>query len=253
MSMPARVTQPPIVPALCLGDGPSAAEDGLWLRWRLNADAAARQELFQLHLPWARLVARDVYRRIRLRQLEWADYVHYATIGLLESVDRFDPSRGVAFRTFARHRVRGAVFNGLRGYRDAGVRSDDRARRLDARRDSLLEHSDGSEDALEELARVTIGMALGLMLEEQGLEETADGGTCSGYRAVDAAQTMRLLRELLATLPDRDRIVLELHYFQHLPFVEVAQLLGVTKGRVSQVHHRALKRLRDSWAQTARG
>src|SRR6187401_2394243 len=98
----------------------SAAPDehALWLAYRRDGDAAARVQIYGRYQPWARSVARDVFRRLRNPLLEWGDYVQNASVGLLEAMGRFDVGRGIDFIAYARPRVRGAVFNGVRVFID---------------------------------------------------------------------------------------------------------------------------------------
>lgn len=203
-------------------------ETELWWRWTRERDRAARETLVLMHTPWARLVARDVYLRLRMRGTEWGDFVQNATVGLIEATDRYDPDRGVEFRTFARHRVRGAVFNGLRLIlldqmpRSEGPRAVERARSLE----------DGTDDgdALETFVALTVGLGIGHLLDTASLPY-APASQSTPYVAVEQEQAYERLRSAVDGLPERERMVLTLHYFQHLPFVVVANCLG---GRIQQ-------------------
>jgi RNA polymerase sigma factor for flagellar operon FliA len=224
-----------------------ANESQLWERWAGERDEASRDALILLHAPWARLVARDVFLRVRSRNTEWGEFTQNATLGLIEAVDRYDPGRGVEFRTFARHRVRGAVFNGLRQLWGQGNT---------AARDSRLERSESfnedDEDALDSFVSWTVGVGIGYLLDVASLPE-ADESSRGPYAALEHDQRSVLLRELVHALPDRESMVLTLHYFQHIPFIEIAALLNVTKGRISQLHKQAVKRLRECLREYADG
>jgi RNA polymerase sigma factor for flagellar operon FliA len=216
-----------------------ANESQLWERWVGERDRTSRDALILLHAPWARLVARDVFLRVRSRNTEWGEFAQNATLGLIEAVDRYDPARGVEFRTFARHRVRGAVFNGLRQLWDEGVTKG---------RDSSLERSeslsDEDGDPLESFVSWTVGVGIGHLLDVASLPG-ADAYPRGPYATLEHDQKGELLRQLVRLLPGREGMIVTLHYFQHVPFVEIAGLLSVTKGRVSQLHKQAVKRLRE--------
>lgn len=224
-----------------------ANESQLWGRWAGEHDEASRNALILLHAPWARLVARDVFLRVRSRNTEWGEFTQNATLGLIEAVDRYDPGRGVEFRTFARHRVRGAVFNGLRQ-----LWSQSNA----AARDSHLERSESfnedDEDTLDSFVSWTVGVGIGHLLDVSSLPE-ADEFSSGPYAALEHDQRSELLRELVHVLPGRESMVLTLHYFQHIPFVEIAALLNVTKGRISQLHKQGIERLRECLREYAGG
>ncbi len=215
-----------------------ANESQLWERWVGERDKASRDALILLHAPWARLVARDVFIRVRSRNTEWREFTQNATLGLIEAVDRYDPARGVEFRTFARHRVRGAVFNGLRQLWDQGIA---------AAHDSGLGRSESlnedDSDPLESFVSWTVGIGIGHLLDVASLPEI-DVYSRGPYATLERDQRCELLRQLVRLLPERESMILTLHYFQHLPFTEIAKLLNVTKGRVSQLHKQSIERLR---------
>lgn len=216
-----------------------ANESQLWERWVEERDGASRDALILMHAPWARLVARDVFLRVRSRNTEWGEFAQNATLGLIEAVDRYDPARGVEFRTFARHRVRGAVFNGLRQLWDKGI--------VNAR-DSTLERSESldeeGEDPFESFVSWTVGVGIGHLLDVASLPGT-DANASGPYASLEHDQRCELLRELVRLLPTREAMIVTLHYFQHIPFIEIAELLNLTKGRISQLHKQSIKRLRE--------
>lgn len=213
------------------------AEQQLWERYRSPEPAGAHQELFFRFVPWARVVAREVYRRVRVPQAEWGDYAHNATVGLLEAMTRFDATRGVDFMAFARPRVRGAVFNGLRSYLQDFSHRDHR--RVDDRLDSWpLDGDDVVSDMIDSVVGLGIGFLLDTAMHERGASPDDPG------RIAERHQMDRLLESAVSRLPERERLVVVLHYQEYVPFVEIARLLGVTKGRVSQIHRAAIERAR---------
>jgi RNA polymerase sigma factor for flagellar operon FliA len=215
-----------------------AEEGGLWRSWVERRDPAARDSLVHRHTPWARGVARDVYVRVRNTVLEWADFVQNATVGLLEAMHRYDPSVGVEFRHYARHRVRGAVFNGLR--REKRPAELSRKETLSERSDSL---SEGGDDPLDEFVSFTVGLGIGHFLEAASEAEPFVGGE-DPYARVEANELQAQVLRAVENLPDPQGLVLSLHYYQHVPFATVAGFLGVTKGRISQIHRQGLALLR---------
>jgi RNA polymerase sigma factor FliA len=89
------------------------AEAGLWQRFRAAGDADARSRLLEMHLPYAKILAGVYFGRRYHDEVEFGDYLQLASIGLVEALDRFDPARGVQFRTFAARRMHGAILDGL--------------------------------------------------------------------------------------------------------------------------------------------
>lgn len=209
----------------------------LWERWTNRRDGSARDALILMHAPWARLVARDIFQRIHPNGVEWGEFVQNATLGLIEAADRYDPARGIEFRTFARHRVRGAVFDGLRQVWDqhpvVPVRDVDRSESLD------YEES----DPLESFVSWTVGLGIGHLLDSAASLELVSP-LRTPYAELEQSQIQMLLRQAVDLLPERERLIVSMHYFQHIAFTEIASYLGVTKGRVSQLHRQGIERLR---------
>lgn len=218
-------------------------EQQLWLSQRTGRDPNAHQQLFFRYAPWSRAVARDVYRRIRIPQMDWNDYAQNATIGLLEAMSRYDENRGIEFMAYAKPRVRGAVFNGLRSYLSEASRREGQVTRIKDRLDSF--DASPTDDPLAQLISSVAGMGIGLLLDSSA---SADffGANSDASELTEKHQMDVLLKTAMGQLPERERLVLTLHYYQHMPFVDIAALLGVTKGRVSQIHKSAIEKSRAS-------
>jgi RNA polymerase sigma factor for flagellar operon FliA len=222
-----------------------AEELALWAEYSAGGDLGVHNALFHRYAGWSRGVARDVYRRLPVPQAEWGDYVQNATLGLLEAMGRFDLARGVDFKGFAKRRVRGAVFNGLRAFlADHGMH--DGADRARDRYESLTSGG-GSGDALEQIIDQVAGLGLAFLLDAAAVESDAAANGAMGQDPsvfAEKRQMDLLLEQAIAGLPERERLIVDLHYQQHLPFVDIASMLGVTKGRVSQLHRVAVERMR---------
>lgn len=211
-------------------------ESDLWQRSGVG-DRDAQEALLLRHLEWARGVARAVFMRVRGRTDDWQDYVQNATIGLLEAIRAFDPGRCTEFRHYARARVRGSVFNGLRALRafGSGIAFADGL-------EDLLD--DGSDDPVDQLVAAISGLAMGHALAIQA-EWAMQPVRESPYESALRGQLGERLSRHLARLGESERKIIVLHYVQHVPFVRIAEMLGVTKGRVSQLHRQGMGRLRE--------
>lgn len=189
------------------------------------------------------MVARDVYMRIHPLGDAWHDFVQNALIGLLEAMERFDPDREIKFETYARYRVRGAVFNGLRSLRESLAQSShayDQARAVSDRAESFEDTA--ASDPLEAFVTTTVGLGLGFLLEATSFPDL--GESKDAYAELEKEELSTAVIECMGRLNEREQHILTLHYFHYVPFVEIASQIGVTKGRVSQLHKRALERLR---------
>jgi RNA polymerase sigma factor FliA len=214
-----------------------AVEVELWRRYRQSSDLDARDRLFMLHMPWAASVGRTVYRRVSVYSLDCEDFVQNAELGMLDAMMRFDPERGIDFRAYAKQRVRGAVFNGVRALlRERGVSADD------ARFAERLSHMHRDEaDAFESVVDAIVGLGIGYLLENAAHDARTDA-----YTYAKRDQTNVRLLAAVSRLPHRLRDIVNAHYFNHVPFSTIADQLQLTKGRVSQLHREALLRLRDA-------
>ncbi|MFZ6044719.1 sigma-70 family RNA polymerase sigma factor [Pseudomonas sp. CR3202] len=216
------------------------SEQSLWRDWLASKAAKVRTRLFFFYSHWVRVVVAHLYSRYPHPLAEWNDYVNLASIGLLQAIDRFDPQLGNSFKAYAEPYIKGSVLKGLACY------VKDRRTPESERLASLAQESGGGEDLsdLERIANVAIDLAFGYFLEMGVIEqEPVDNNPLSLYEAERGSLD---LAELVKHLPANERQVIEGHYFQHLSFSQVSELMGVSKSRVSQLHGSALKRLRGA-------
>jgi RNA polymerase sigma factor for flagellar operon FliA len=228
-------------------------EAALWQRLRAGGDEGARAQLLALHMPYAKVVAASYYGKRFHDEIEFGDYLQYASLGLLEALDRYDPARGVQFRTFAARRMHGSILNGLERFTEKqqqiAARQRLRSERLQDVKALGAPAGEGVPQGAEQLLRfvseVGIGLALCWMLEGTGMVEGPEpAASAPFYRSVAMRQLRDRLLHALDSLPPQDRTVLRSHYLQELPFDEIAATLQLTKGRISQIHKQALQRLR---------
>ena len=233
-------------------------EAALWMALDGAGRDGARQRLFELHADFARSLARRQFRVRTRGDLELADLLQFAHAGLLEAIDRFDPGRGVKFRSYAARRILGSIADGVGQSSEVRSQLSARARARRDRVHSLVpDNADAltAPDALEALIELAMGVAVGVMLEGTALfvddsEATTQVRQASAFDSARWRElTERLVREV-AALPDRERHILECHYGERaLGFDAIANLLRVSKGRVSQIHRSALTTLRKRLAQ----
>lgn len=227
-------------------------EAALWQRLRESGDGAARAQLLALHLPYAKVVAAYYYSRRFHDEIEFGDYFQYASVGMLEAVDRYDPERGVQFRTFAARRMHGAILNGLERLTEKqqqiAARQRLRSERVQDLKGMAGVEAGGAPQQAEQLLRfvseVGIGLALCWMLEGTAMVENADGYSQPFYRTVALRQLTERLAHAIEQLPLQEKAVVRGHYLQEQPFDQIAEAMHLTKGRISQIHKQALLRLR---------
>lgn len=230
--------------------------DPLWADGNSRQTEAGRQELVLRYTELVRIIAAKVYRHRQSQELEYADYVQFGMIGLLESIDRFDAGIGVKFETYASRRINGAILTGIESLSEKQQQIAARKRARTDRTKSLVEGGErGATCAapsarLERLADVAVGLALGILLEDTGIYVDGEPvAQATPYESLELAQLCRLVASLVERLPTQERVVVRSHYLQQIAFDEISRTLGLTKGRISQIHHAGLKRLRVLAAQ----
>lgn len=233
-----------------------------------NAYAAgehdARERLLMRHLGLVRHQARHVARSVA-DGIELDELVSAGTLGLMEALERFEPSRGIEFSTFAVPRIRGAILDELRRLDDVPASIRRRTRAVDGSREALaadLGRAPGSRETAAHLG-VNLGtlwrwqdraaLASPVRLDERWADEEGDG-TRAEERIADGApgveeeltrrREIELMRDAILRLPEQERLVLSLCYFEELQLRDVARVLGVTESRISQIRSKGLARLR---------
>ena len=222
------------------------------------------------------LVAHVVNRlstdRSRTLGLEREDAMSYGVEGLIQAVDSYDPSRGTSFASFAVQRIRGSILDAIRRQdplprllRRSGREVEQAAQELAAQlgrwptRNELALRLGTSPQAVHEIQKHLASRFVSL---EHVLDDrTRDGGSRS-WDPVDADErgdpavvaehraSLRLLRQAVAELNERDRAILRLRYGESLPFHKVGRLLGLSESRVCQLHKRILGQLRKQLSRT---
>lgn len=224
----------------------------LWRHHRTERSADSRLALFDRYRPFARRLAAEQARRLGGLGLERADFDQLAGEALLQALDRFDPDLAVPFEAYARPRIRGHIRNALDKASEASAQYGYRRRADRDRLRSLRDHGEaGDLSSTAQLAAVAAKLALGLIMEEAGTPEpdTLPADDPSAYDTLAWRQLCGELDRRLATLPEKEAFVLDRHYRQGEQFQQIAVLLGLSKGRVSQLHAQGLDRLRKQMAR----
>lgn len=227
-----------------------ATDRQLWDEYQ-RGDSAARERLILLYLPLAKRVAASLYARRAGNQVEFGDYLHLAYVGLIEAIQRYRSDSDAQFATFASYRIRGSVLNSIPKMTESGDRIGFLKKQRRERVRSVLESGDQpAREGIAGLLDMVIGIALTVQLEEiaetHGVEPTPANDPYAS-RAYDDMQ--RGLRDVVSLLGGRERQIIDFHYFHHMTFEDIAQALGVTKGRISQIHKQALEKVRGALQQ----
>lgn len=224
----------------------------LWLRFAASGDAALRTELVDHYLPLARMLAAWLYRRRGGLPAEFADYLQSAVLGLIEAVDRFDPSRNVPFQFFAARRIRGAVLDALASMSEQHAQVMRRGA-VEKRVAALAPSETERGDALQDMVDLALNLSVGFMLQGSGMYR--DGEDETDLRAYDDYARRELSQSfarLLPLLPRRQASLLRYHYFFGIELAELARMLDLSPSRLSQLHRQALGNLRTLYRTDGR-
>lgn len=225
-----------------------------------------RDLLIEQYLPLVKQIAAKLMRS--LRQCDFDDLVSDGIFGLMKAVEQFDSSRGVKFETYATPVIRGSILNGLRALDWVPERKRIKTRELQRAMDRLVALQ-GREATGEELAQelkitaqevyeliADLGTAYLLSLdqpisssadeERSFLDTIQDQSSADPSAEVEFQEQRLLLRDSLTGLPEREQLLVKLHYFEGVSFEEISRRLNVSKQRVSQLHAKVLKKLRFS-------
>ena len=252
------------------GDGESAIQ-AVWREFRNRPAQRLRERLVLHYAPLVKYVAGRVGTGLPTH-VDVSDLIQSGIFGLIDAIEKFEPERGLRFETYAMQRIRGAILDDLRSqdWVPRVVRS--RAREVERALERLggrLRRTPTDNEVAAELG-ITLEELRDLYSQLQltsvvALEDLMAAGRESGSLvdtlpddgAVDPVAVLvdrdnrRQLAQAIAQLTERDRIVVSLYYFERLTLAEIGRVLGVTESRVSQLHTRAVLRLRARLTEQA--
>jgi RNA polymerase sigma factor for flagellar operon FliA len=239
----------------------------LWVDYRRSGDQRLRDRLILTYAPLVKYVAGRLGSGLPAH-VDEGDLVSYGLLGLIGAIERYDPDRDVKFETYAMARIKGQIIDELRAM-DWVPRSV-RARARDIERaiielegklgraptdDEIATKLGLSEEELEE-SLGEIGRSSIAALDElwtvsgSGGDQVALIDTIEDERAPDPQSTLSVteqketLADAIARLPEREKLVVTLYYYEELTLREIGEVLGVTESRVSQLHTKAILRLK---------
>lgn len=239
----------------------------LWDAFKETGDLVAREQLILNYSPLVKYVAGRLSSNLP-QNVETSDLISYGVFGLIDAIEKFNPERGIKFETYAIARIKGAIIDELRAMdwvprsvrarareiEGAFITLENRLKRLPSD-DEVAEHMSITKkeyhDILTKLSYTSV-----VSFEEiwsggsDRDEKNSPVATIKDETAEDPVQVFESaeLKEILAKaierLPDREKVVIALYYYEGLTLKEIGAVLGVTESRVSQLHTKAVLRLR---------
>jgi RNA polymerase sigma factor FliA len=238
----------------------------VWLEYRRTADPKLRDRLILTYAPLVKYVAGRLGSGLPAH-VDDEDLVSYGLLGLIGAIERFDPEREIKFETYALGRIKGAIIDELRSldWVPRSVRS--RARSIEraiAELEAKLARAptdeeiaaklDLTEEELDEallaISRTSIAALDELWTVSGGGDQVAlidtieDETGPSPTTSLDETELREAMADAISRLPEREKLVVTLYYYEELTLREIGEVLGVTESRVSQLHTKAILRLK---------
>lgn len=195
----------------------------LWQQYKNLGSLEIRRNIMRNYIN---LVHYVIHRSkfIQLNVIEKEDYFQFGIEGLAEAVDRFNPDLGIKFETYAIQRIRGKIIDELR--------------KLQIKPRTL-----SNEEAGVKYSNISIDAPLD---DENNIliKETLASNSPEPNDEIESSEKIEILLNLIKSLPEREQIIITLSYFENLNYTEIAEILGLTVSRVSQIQKKIIKELK---------
>jgi RNA polymerase sigma factor for flagellar operon FliA len=243
----------------------------LWRTYRENNDSKSQENLVKQYSHLVEQVAKRLSLSIPQRIIPKEDLIGLGYIGLIEAIKKFDYKKGYQFETYGLWRIKGAMLDGIRkmdwvprGLRDKAKKLNTAFRHLEQtlmRSPSEEELSQFLNMSLDEIDEAMSTLSLSALLslnepinanEEEGkqqsrLDQIEDDKFISQDQQMQMGEFQKIIALSIDNMPEKERLVISLFYYEGLTQVEIAEVMSLTKGRISQIHSKAILRLRQSF------
>lgn len=250
-------------------------EEQLWVEYRKTRSPSIREFFIKQYAPLVKYVAGKVAVGMP-ESVEFDDLVGFGTFGLLDAIDKYDAAKNVKFKTYAVTRIRGAIYDELRAMdwiprsvRQKSREIEEAVSRLEStlgRSVTDLEIARELGITEEEFQRMRYKTSFSAVISIDDMRGNGDDVEHSTLAdALEAPSSMkpdviierdeikRVIAEAINELPEKEKMVLVLYYYEDLTLREIGQVLNVTESRVSQLHTKANERLRSKLTNIKKG
>lgn len=245
------------------------SKEQLWEMYQANQTSELREQIILAYAPLVKVVAGRLSMYLGYN-VEYEDLVSYGIFGLIDAIDKFDYGKGIKFETYASLRIRGAILDQIRkmdwiprSLRQKQKKIDAAVSKIeantgktasDAQIASELGISDEEYVSWQEQANLTNIISLDEFAENNGEKglDTIRGNTFEEPEQVmEKSEMKRMLAETLETLTDNEKKVVLLYYYEEMTLKEISSIMEVSESRVSQLHTKALKKMKGQLGDIA--
>lgn len=230
----------------------------LWQNYSATKDKYIKEQLIEKYLP----LVKHIVNRLNINlppYLEYEDLISYGIFGLIQAIERYDVNKGVKFETYAYARIKGSIIDELRKIDGVPQETRKKAKTIQntfSELEQILGRSADDSDICEylgitkreldeiynEISKVGYALSLDdLIISDEDIEK-------NHFQRPDIQaereETKRILANAINKLPQQEKLVITLYYYEDLNFKEIAEVMELSQGRISQLHTKAILRLR---------
>lgn len=242
----------------------------LWRTYRENYDSSSQEKLARQYMHLVEQMASKMSMSIPHRIIPKEDLIGLGYVGLVEAIQKFDYKKGYQFETYGLWRIKGAMLDGIRqmDWVPRGLR--DKAKKLNLAYSQLEQKlmKTPSEEELSSYLNITldeVDQAMSVLStsallsldapmnttndegkQQNHVDQLVDDKSVSQDRNLLMAEFQKLVAQSIEKMPEKERLVITLFYYEGLSQIEIAEVLSLTKGRISQLHSKAVMRMRQS-------
>ncbi|MBN2898305.1 MAG: FliA/WhiG family RNA polymerase sigma factor [Clostridia bacterium] len=232
----------------------------LWKTYKETNDRVAKEQLIVEYVELVKIIAGRLYANYN-HNVEYDDLVSYGIIGLIDAIVKFDIEKNVKFETYANIRIRGAIVDQIRSLDWIPRSTRQKYKKVEGALEKL--QSMYGDQLTDELLAAELGISmeelyqtlnevsnLAVLSLEDTVNETgtmdirSDDVDMDPQASLDLKETENILREEIDKLPEKERLVISLYYYEELTYKEIASVMDISESRISQLHSKAIAKLR---------
>jgi RNA polymerase sigma factor FliA len=231
----------------------------LWEKYARRKTSAVKKELVLSYMNLVKFAARAINLPPKC-VFNSDDLMSIGIIGLVEAIERFDPYRGVKFETFASQRIRGVMLDEIRkvdwlprSIRDKYKKASKSLSELDMNSVNGEKYARAINMSISEFEKIkgylanSEAVSLTRSIGEDMTLEDVIGGDSEVIQQFEEEELREQLVKILKQLPERDRMIVTLYYYEELTFKEIGKTLGISESRVSQIHSEVIGKLKEAF------